>query len=117
MELFYAKSSTENCPVLFYTNSSHFHTEETPNSAALHLADEFQNKARLLDSDFSRKAGHVSIVKRRLRPKRNDGRDDILKGWSLQLERAKSSFLSVYVVCMAIFIIFSLLFVGVWRGL
>ncbi|RWR89519.1 hypothetical protein CKAN_01857900 [Cinnamomum micranthum f. kanehirae] len=91
--------------------------EETPNSAALHLADEFQNKARLLDSDFSRKAGHVSIVKRRLRPKRNDGRDDILKGWSLQLERAKSSFLSVYVVCMAIFIILSLLFVGVWRGL
>ncbi|KAJ8626247.1 hypothetical protein MRB53_019554 [Persea americana] len=71
--------------------------EETPNSAALHLADEFHNKAQLLDPDFSRKAGHVSIVKRRPRPKRNDGRDDILKGWSLQLERAKTSFLSVYV--------------------
>lgn len=107
----------KNAQLFFYAYNSHFHTEETPNSAALHLADEFQNKAQLLDPDFSRKAGHVSIVKRRLRPKRNDGRDDILKGWSLQLERAKTSFLSVYVACMAIFIIFSLLFVGVWRGL
>ncbi|XXG77583.1 hypothetical protein AAC387_Pa08g1710 [Persea americana] len=104
----------------YNTEKIHFlpKDDEEPNSEALNLADEFQDKAKLLDSDVGTKTSPVSIIKRRLAPKQDDETGDAVKGRSLQLGRAKTgSSSSVYVVCTAICLILSVLFVGVWRGL
>lgn len=99
-------------------NYSYWLCAEDLNSAALDLAHEFQDKARLLDSDFGTKTSHVSIVKRRPMPKQDDGKGDTVKARSLQLGQAKtSSSSSFYVFCTGIVVILSILFVGVWRGL